>query len=80
MIEIPPDALPHEILAALLEEFITREGTDYGDHELTLAEKVSRLKPQISRGDVLILFDTDSEQVHIMTRRDWLQRQSAVTE
>jgi len=37
-IRIPCDQLEPDILRALAEEFITREGTDYGEFEVSLAQ------------------------------------------
>lgn len=68
---IPPQSLSPEALHAVLEEFISREGTDYGDREWTLAEKVRQLKPQVLRGQVLIVFDPVSEQVNLMSKDEW---------
>ena len=43
--EIPPSKLPPATLNAIIEEFISREGTDYGTREYSLAEKVTRCTP-----------------------------------
>jgi uncharacterized protein len=39
--DIPADQLKPELLRSIAEEFVTREGTDYGDMEVSLDEKVS---------------------------------------
>jgi uncharacterized protein YheU (UPF0270 family) len=49
-------------LQALLEEFVSRDGTDYGAVELTLEQKAGNLRRQLEREEVAILFDTESEQ------------------
>lgn len=69
MIEIPLDRLAPELLEALMEEFILREGTDYGDQELSLDGKKSRLRRQLSSGDVAITFDPASENCNLLTRQ-----------
>mgnify|MGYP006153483249 CR=1 FL=1 len=71
---IPPQSLSSETLLAVLEEFISREGTDYGDQELTLAEKVQLLKPQVMRGHVLIVFDAEAEQVTLVPKDQWIPK------
>jgi uncharacterized protein YheU (UPF0270 family) len=38
--EIPHSQLSKEVLDAVIEEFITREGTDYGDRVISLDDKV----------------------------------------
>lgn len=68
---IPPQSLSPEALQGVLEEFISRDGTDYGAVELSLEEKVERLKPQVLRGDVLIVFDEVQERVTLVTKEEW---------
>jgi len=72
---IPPESLSAEALQGVLEEFISRYGTDYGESELSLEAKVNRLKPQVMRGEVLIVFDEVLEGVTLMTREEWRARQ-----
>jgi uncharacterized protein YheU (UPF0270 family) len=59
---VPPGRLQEDVLRALLEEFANRDGTDYGERELTQDEKVGRLQAQLERGDLRILYDLDSEE------------------
>jgi uncharacterized protein len=68
---IPPQSLSPEALQAVLEEFISRDGTDYGTHEWTLAEKVQQLKPLVLNGRVLIVFDPVAGQVTLMPKEEW---------
>ncbi len=70
MMVIPPESLSREALLGLLEAFITREGTDYGDTERSLQEKVEALAPQVLSGEVLILFDQTTEGINLVHRRD----------
>lgn len=72
---IPPESLSEEALQGVLEEFISRDGTDYGESELSLEAKVARLKPQVMRSEVLIVFDDTLECVTLMTREEWRGRQ-----
>ncbi|MCR6649981.1 MAG: YheU family protein [Cellvibrionaceae bacterium] len=72
---IPPQSLSAEALQGVMEEFISRDGTDYGEQELSLQAKVERLKPQVLRGDVLIVFDEAQECVTLMTQEEWRARQ-----
>ncbi|MDG2273449.1 MAG: YheU family protein [Halioglobus sp.] len=59
---VPFDRLQAEVLQALLEDYATRNGTDYGERELTTQEKVQQLQRQLSAGELQILYDADSEQ------------------
>ena len=59
---VPFQRLKMEVLQALLEDYATRDGTDYGERELTTQDKVDRLRHQLGAGDLQILYDADSEQ------------------
>ena len=61
-IAVPVARLTPDVLRGLLEEFASRDGTDYGERELSLGEKVERLQRQLTAGDLQILFETESEQ------------------
>ncbi|MEP4147969.1 MAG: YheU family protein [Halioglobus sp.] len=61
-IQVPPSRLSAEILQALLEEFASRDGTDYGEVELTMNQKTGNLRRQLECEEVIILFETESEQ------------------
>ena len=61
-IKVPPQRLEDEVLQSLLEEYASRDGTDYGEKELTLEDKVKRLQHQIDDSELYILYDLDSEQ------------------
>ena len=66
MIRIDPKDLSPEALQGLLESYVLREGTDYGAVELSLAEKVARLRRQIDRGRAVIVYDEVLESVTIL--------------
>jgi uncharacterized protein YheU (UPF0270 family) len=63
---VPLQRLETDVLQALLEDYATRDGTDYGERELTTQEKVERLRRQLSAGDLQILYDADSEEWDIV--------------
>lgn len=67
---IPHTQLSTDALHGLIEEFITREGTDYGWDEVPLSQKVAQVQRQIEKGEVVIVFDSASESVSLLTRRD----------
>ena len=58
---IPYQELEAETLRAIIEEFISREGTDYGAHEYSLEQKVQQVRNQLERGDIVLNFDPDTE-------------------
>ena len=47
---IPWEQLPAATLDNLIESFVLREGTDYGEQTFTLAEKVEHVRQQLQRG------------------------------
>lgn len=61
-IEVPPARLDPQVLHALLEEFTSRDGTDYGAVEHTLEQKVSQLLHQLQSSELTLLYDVDSEE------------------
>ncbi|MCX2981463.1 YheU family protein [Halieaceae bacterium IMCC14734] len=67
-VEVPIQRLSEEVLAALLEEFASRDGTDYGHYELTLAGKVGRLRAQLQDGSLCLLYDGDSQEWDLLPR------------
>lgn len=67
---IPYEQLSSDALQGLIEEFITREGTDYGEEEIPLNIKVDQVRQLLKRREVVVVFDATSESVSILTRRD----------
>jgi uncharacterized protein len=65
MIEIPHERIDPELLERIIEEFVTREGTEYGEREYSLAEKVAQVRRLIVRGEAKILYDEKSESCTI---------------
>jgi uncharacterized protein YheU (UPF0270 family) len=59
---IPYRMLSPEALRGVLEAFVTREGTDYGTHEVSLETKVGQVRQQLDEGTAVIVYDeaTDS--------------------
>lgn len=58
---IPFQELEAETLMAIIEEFISREGTDYGVHEITLEQKVQQVMNQLRQGEITVTFDPESQ-------------------
>lgn len=67
-VEVPHTALDKDLLRAVVESFVLREGTDYGERELSLDEKVRRVVRLLERGDARIVFDPRTESVAVVTR------------
>ena len=66
--EIPYQRLSESALRGLIEEFVTRDGTDYGETEIPLDRKVAQVRSQLERGEVCVVFDPASETSSIVRR------------
>jgi uncharacterized protein len=69
LVEVPRDSLSHEALRGVIEEFVTRAGTDYGTQERTIEEKITDVQRQLERGDAIIVFDIDAGTTNIVPPR-----------
>lgn len=73
---IPHQMLEADTLTRLLEDFVTREGTDNGD-ETPLQTRVQRVRRALDQGEAVIVFDPQSQQCQLALKRDvpkqWLQ-------
>ncbi len=70
----PPVAVPFRELSApalrgLVEAFVLREGTDYGEHEYSLDEKVAHVMRQLERGDAEVMFDPNTNSASIVVTK-----------
>ncbi|HTD73939.1 MAG TPA: YheU family protein [Steroidobacteraceae bacterium] len=69
-VEVPYRELSAELLHAVVESFVLREGTDYGEREYSFEEKVAHVMRQLQKGEAKILFDPESESVTIAVRQN----------
>ena len=65
---IPYENLSPDVLRGIIEEFILREGTDYGQGEFTMEDKVSAVVSQLQRGVIVINFDPEMETCNIVPK------------
>ncbi len=66
-IEIPADALSAGALRGLIEAFVLREGTDYGEREFSLDEKVAQIELQLARREVRVMYDPGTETATLVS-------------
>ncbi len=66
---IPYDQLEPETLTRLIEDFVTRDGTDNGD-ETPLETRVLRVRHALTKGQAVIFFDMDSQQCQLVARHE----------
>lgn len=65
---IPHTEIPADTLRALVEEIVTRDGTDYGEHELTVTNKVDRVMVQLDRKEIYILYSELHESCTLISK------------
>jgi uncharacterized protein YheU (UPF0270 family) len=66
---IPHQELSPAALRGLVEAFVLREGTEYGEHDVPLEAKVAQVMRQLERGEAQVVFDPGTEVVDIVTAR-----------
>jgi len=57
---IPHQMLSPEALRSVIEAFVTREGTDYGEHAVPLETKIVQIRQQLDTGTVVIVYDEET--------------------
>jgi uncharacterized protein YheU (UPF0270 family) len=67
---IPWQSLSDDALAGIIEEFVTREGTEYGAAEVSLERKYRQVRDQLAAGEAIITFDDEVQTCSIVSRSD----------
>ncbi len=65
--KIPWQSLSEPALTALIQEFVTREGTEYGLREVRISTKVEQVMGQLRSGKVEIVYDEETQTTSIST-------------
>ena len=68
-ITIPWDSLSETALRGIVEEFVTREGTEYGARPVSLHEKRRAVLRQLEAGEVLITFNDEDQTCSLIPAR-----------
>jgi uncharacterized protein YheU (UPF0270 family) len=66
---VPHTELRSDLLRSVVESFVLREGTDYGEREVSLDTKIAHVIRQLERGEAQIIFDPQSESIDIVVVR-----------
>ena len=64
-LDVPWQTLEPETLERLVSEFVTRDGTDYGQREASLESKIGSVIAQLKSGKIRIVFDPESQTCDI---------------
>jgi uncharacterized protein len=68
-VEVPLGELSADLLHAVVESFVLREGTDYGEREFSLEDKVAAVIKQLEKGEAKVVFDPETESVTIAIKQ-----------
>ena len=65
---IPLDKLEKQTITSIIEQFVLTEGTDYGQDEISLQDKVEQVHQQLITGDAFIVYSEQYETVSIVPK------------
>jgi uncharacterized protein YheU (UPF0270 family) len=68
-VEIPHTELSPQALRGVIEYFVLREGTEYGEKDVSLDRKVADVLRQLERHEALIVFDPNTQSVNVVVKR-----------
>ena len=67
--DIPYTENSEEALKAIIQEYITREGTEYGIKEYSFEQKIEQIEQQLVKGDIKINFDDETQTCNLVPNR-----------
>lgn len=67
---VPHRQLSEKALQGLLEEFVSRDGTDSGYTKLSLQQRVDQVRRQLDRGEAVVVYNPVTQSANIMQRSD----------
>jgi hypothetical protein len=67
---IPINKLSSRALRGVIEEFISRDGTDYGETEVPMETKFNHVKQKLENGLAILMFDDVTETTNIFLADD----------
>ncbi len=73
-IVVPYHELSPDALRGVLESFVLREGTEYGEREISLEQKVADVMRQLERGEAQIIFNAALQSVDIIVSQPQSRR------
>ena len=65
-VAVPYTQLSADALQGVIDNYILREGTDYGDRTFSHEQKVAQVLRQLERGEARIMFDPLDSSVTIV--------------
>ena len=70
---IPYYELSEDALQALIDDFVTRDGTDYGYDEISRQEKAARLLASLKTGEILISYNEETQSCGLVRKEELRQ-------
>ncbi|KIH77317.1 hypothetical protein SAMN05660860_02078 [Geoalkalibacter ferrihydriticus] len=67
-IDVPYAKINPETLRNLIQEFVSRDGADWGDAGCSLEDKVDEVLRQLKTGKARVVFDLKTETANIIVR------------
>lgn len=64
---VPWKDLSTDALHGVIDEYVTREGTEYGAQDVPLEAKRAQVRRQLEAGEVVVLFDAKTSTTNIVT-------------
>ena len=77
---IPVEEISADTLFNLVESFVLREGTDYGEQEIGLQQKVEQVIGQLKSKQAFILYSELHETINIISQQELTEMQSGGSE
>lgn len=68
-VEIPHEQIPRDTLERMIQEFVTRDGSDWADAGCTLEDKVEQVLQQLRNREIKVVFDLTSQTANLVARR-----------
>lgn len=65
---VPWQAVQPETLDNLIEEYVTRDGTDYGELEISLSRRVEQIRAKLQSGEAVLLFSESTGLCNIVAK------------
>ena len=63
---IPYQSLAETTLNAIIEAFVLREGTEYGENDISLEKKINDVKQQLINDTAVLVFSELHQTVNIL--------------
>jgi uncharacterized protein YheU (UPF0270 family) len=68
IINIPFESLSGEALDGVIDDYVNREGTDYGHRDFDLAQKRDAVRRQLASGRAVITYDPRTRTTTILAK------------